>query len=234
MHSTDGSLLPRNRPSMVTLSSWGGDSGRPVRAEPGRPVGSAGIPSRQCRCSPVICPIPHEHGGSPARSNSAASDRKVAAVPEPGPVVLQSGPISSGDPPRKRPLPAPIPLFAALVGPGPRARAAVHRPPAAWHRRARDDGVPAAGRDGHLPAGADRSGAAAAATVGPRRAARAQRRLGAPPRGLRGRRVSQRAAPAWARISQARPGPVPSMQPGGPSSAARPVHLTAPALRPAG
>jgi LCP family protein required for cell wall assembly len=59
--------------------------------------------------------MPHEHGGSAACPNSAASDPKVAAVPEPGPVVLQSGPVSSGDQLRKRPLPAPIPLFAALL-----------------------------------------------------------------------------------------------------------------------
>src|SRR5215218_3547091 len=58
----------------------------------------------------------HENGGSAACPNSATSDRKVAAVPQPGPVVLQLRHLPSGDRPRpRRPSPAPIPLLAALL-----------------------------------------------------------------------------------------------------------------------
>jgi LCP family protein required for cell wall assembly len=61
--------------------------------------------------------MPHEDGGSGECPNLAASDRKVAAVPQPGPVVVQPRlPRSGGDPPRqRRPSPAPIPLLAALL-----------------------------------------------------------------------------------------------------------------------
>jgi len=60
--------------------------------------------------------MPHEDGGSGECPNLAASDRRVAAVLQPGPVVLQSRPRSGGDPPRqRRPPPAPIPLLAALL-----------------------------------------------------------------------------------------------------------------------
>jgi polyisoprenyl-teichoic acid--peptidoglycan teichoic acid transferase len=58
----------------------------------------------------------HEMGGSAACPDSATSDRKVAAVPQPGPVVLQSRPLPSGDRPHpRRPPPAPIPLLAAFL-----------------------------------------------------------------------------------------------------------------------
>jgi len=59
--------------------------------------------------------MPHENGGLVRPPDSAASDRKVA-MPQPGPVVLQSRPLLGGDRPRRRrPPPAPIPLLAALL-----------------------------------------------------------------------------------------------------------------------
>src|SRR5512132_1748737 len=63
-----------------------------------------------------ICRLPHEHGVAAVCPSSAASDRKVAAMRQPGLVGLQSRTLGSGDQPRRLRLPsAPIPLLAALL-----------------------------------------------------------------------------------------------------------------------
>jgi hypothetical protein len=147
----------------------------------------------------------HEMGGSGACPNSAASDRKVAAVPQSGPVVLQSRPLSGGDRPRpRRPPPTPIPLLAALLS------ALVPGLGQLYVGRRRLGAVALATTACLLLVamvasrlGTDQPDAAAAAAVSPCGAARTRCRLDAPPPWLRGRRVPQRAAAA--RASARRP-----------------------------